>query len=79
MQGTLLSAAGRMLAATRTGQMPITLVASLLAGNVLRPRQWEAELLSFHQRSQGEKSKERKGEVLRWWKSLVVGKAWLLA
>lgn len=66
-------ALGRMFAATRIGQMPVTLVASLPAGSVLRPWWWEAELLSFHQRSQGKKSKETKGEVLRWWKSLVVG------
>lgn len=64
-------AAGRMFAATRTGQMPVTLVASFLAGSLLRALRWEAEVLSFHRRSQGQKSKERKREILQWWKSLV--------
>lgn len=50
MQGTLFCAAGRMFAA-RTGQVPLTLVALLLAGSVRRAWQWEAELLSFRQRS----------------------------
>ena len=63
MQSTLFFAAGRMFAATRTGQMPVTLVASLPAGSVLRAQWWEAEVLSFHQRSQGKKSKERKEEI----------------
>lgn len=51
MQGTRFFATGRMFAATSTGQVPVTLVALLLAGSVRRAWQWEAELLNFQQRS----------------------------
>lgn len=70
MQGTFFFAAGRIFAATRTGQMPVTLVASLPAGSMLRARWQEAELLSFHQRRKLRQGEERTG--LWWWKSLVV-------
>lgn len=61
MQGTLFFAAGRMFAATSTGQVPVTLVALLLAGSVRRAWRWEAELLSFRKGAEARRVGEERG------------------